>query len=423
MNNDLKQLTDDELLSQLTSWASRIAAGEAKQLVLLGEFDAREAYLREGLASCAQWAAWKLGLTRGAAREKVRIARALRELPRLTEQMLQGQVSYSQARAVTRVATAGDEQMWIDLARVTTGSQLERTVQAVRRVRAGDDPTQRVRQDLTYRHDDNGDLLITARVAAVNAAAVKARIERAQQAEQAELSAKADVAEGVSAETLVDQDEPRATLGDGLVRALTRPESLKPTTVQLLVDPLSGWARTSKNDLLSPTTLRQVLASLPGRGATRDPLIVRPMTPADLTVANHGRTQRLVGPALRRLLGQLDGERCRFPGCDHVRDLHAHHVLFWSVGGRTDLANLVLVCARHHTLIHREGFQLVLSPDRTLTVRTVDDIPVPQHPASAHGSADELAAAVGEIQPYSSDWTNQPFDLGFVVWSTLQRTR
>ena len=65
------------------------------------------------------------------------------------------------------------------------------------------------------------------------------------------------------------------------------------------------------------------------------------MTDADLRRHDLGRSQRTVNTALRELLGTLDGERCRFPGCTRHRKLHAHHVVFWSAGGPTDLANLV----------------------------------------------------------------------------------
>jgi hypothetical protein len=202
---------------------------------------------------------------------------------------------------------------------------------------------------------------------------------------------------------------PRASLADGLVRALTRPEGLRPTTVKLLIDPTSGWARTSKDDLLAPTTLQQVLTTLPGR---QQVLQVRPQTPKDLTRLDLGRTARLVSPALRELLGQLDGERCRFPSCTRASKLHAHHVRYWDNGGPTDLANLVLVCSRHHTLIHQHGFQLALTPDRTLTVRTSNDIPIPHHPHVPGQSAEGLESPA---TPYTSEWANDRFDLGYIV--------
>jgi hypothetical protein len=115
-----------------------------------------------------------------------------------------------------------------------------------------------------------------------------------------------------------------------------------------------------------------VLRTLPGRGG---PGRLRPLTAADLRRHDLGRSQRVVSPALRDLLGTIDGERCRFPGCTRRKTLHAHHVVHWRDGGTTDLENLVLVCSRHHTLLHSAGFGLVLHPDRRLDVRTSGGVP------------------------------------------------
>jgi hypothetical protein len=105
-----------------------------------------------------------------------------------------------------------------------------------------------------------------------------------------------------------------------------------------------------------------------------------------------------------------------------VRNLHAHHVVFWRDGGRTDLGNLVLVCSRHHTLIHRDGYQLVLSPDRTLTVRTRDDIPVLHHPGlpwqpAAGLDVDERI----DRHTLPPMWDGDRLDLRHVVWSVLHQ--
>ena len=96
------------------------------------------------------------------------------------------------------------------------------------------------------------------------------------------------------------------------------------------------------DELLPPSSLSSVLRTLPGRGRRR----LRPLTAADLRRHDRGRRQRLPSLALRELLGTLDGERCRYPGCTRRRKLHAHHVERWSEGGPTDLANLLLLCSR-----------------------------------------------------------------------------
>jgi len=70
-----------------------------------------------------------------------------------------------------------------------------------------------------------------------------------------------------------------------------------------------------------------------------------------------GRATRAIGSSLRRALAARDSG-CMFPGCTNRRWVDAHHVRHWAHGGRTDLANLVELCRRHHRLVHEGGFRL-----------------------------------------------------------------
>ena len=81
------------------------------------------------------------------------------------------------------------------------------------------------------------------------------------------------------------------------------------------------------------------------------------------------------------------------------------------------LCNLVLVCSGHHRLIHTQGYQLVLSTDRTLSVRDRHDIPVPHHPLRQRE-----APSNADIAPYTSDWQGDQFDLDYVVMVMAQQS-
>lgn len=84
-------------------------------------------------------------------------------------------------------------------------------------------------------------------------------------------------------------------------------------------------------------------------------------------ILDAGRGQRLVSPGQRRALSVRD-RGCVFPGCDRPPGwCDAHHLEPWQQGGSTDLANLALVCARHHTAVHKLGWQLKRSADGTVT--------------------------------------------------------
>lgn len=471
---DLEVLSDAELESELLTWAGRVAAGKAVVLRLLGEVDARGTWEQHGLRSCAHWVAWRLGVTLTTAQERVRVARALRVLPAVAGAFGQGRVSYAQVRAISRVATPADEATWLELARCSTAAQLERAARGAARVRREEerrrDPELVAEQDrVRATWDDDGTLVLTLRIPPGQAPLVIAALE----ARTAEVRAEQEVRLGELAAELLDPSaegpddsyvyvEPpypdlpshrglpkgpeedaqvaawwaehrarkdradaarrareqraaeaaarevptgRVTLVDGLVRALLDPQTGTAVTVQLLTDPVSGWARTSADELLPPSSLRALLrTALAGRDG------------GGLRRYDRGRRRREASPQLRALLGQVDGERCRFPGCTHTRWLHAHHVRFWSNGGSTDLANLVLMCSHHHQLVHDEGYRLRLDADRVLHLHDRHGAPVLHHPALVQGQAADLdpdRTITPDTLP--TGWTGERMDLGYVV--------
>jgi hypothetical protein len=85
-----------------------------------------------------------------------------------------------------------------------------------------------------------------------------------------------------------------------------------------------------------------------------------------------GRTTRLASPAQRRALRALY-RGCAIPGCGVRYDrCKLHHATWWRHGGRTDLSNLLPLCAHHHTKVHDAGWNLTLGPNRELTIRFPD---------------------------------------------------
>ncbi len=117
---------------EIAEIAARITAATYEMLVLLADFDLRQGW--DGFNSCAHWLAWRTGLALGAAREKVRVARALPELPAISAAMRRGELSYSKVRALTRVATAENEEDLLAFAHAGTAAHVERVVRAWRRL-------------------------------------------------------------------------------------------------------------------------------------------------------------------------------------------------------------------------------------------------------------------------------------------------
>ena len=115
----------ERLEAQICELAGHLAAATCRFLVLLGDFDARRGWASWEMTSCAAWLSWKCQMSSGAAREHVRVARALRNLPVIRGEFGAGRLSYAKVRALTRIATPDTEADLAELAGPMTGNQLD----------------------------------------------------------------------------------------------------------------------------------------------------------------------------------------------------------------------------------------------------------------------------------------------------------
>src|SRR5918996_215020 len=136
---DLEDLPLEHLEQEITELASHIYAGTCRWLELVAEFDRREAAGSWGCRSTAEWIAWACAVAPRTAREHVRVARALGELPRIRDEFSHGSLSYAKVKALTRVADSDSEEELLELAHYATASQLERMLRAYRRIRPAED--------------------------------------------------------------------------------------------------------------------------------------------------------------------------------------------------------------------------------------------------------------------------------------------
>jgi hypothetical protein len=119
---------------------------------------------------------------------------------------------------------------------------------------------------------------------------------------------------------------------------------------------------------------------------TEGTLLHRLLT-AEGQVIDRGRDLRLASPNLRDAMITRD-RGCRFPHCDAPTAwVHAHHLKHWEAGGRTDLANLAGLCATHHGVVHRHGWDLELEPDGTLIFQRPDGQTLTSPPPRRHRPA------------------------------------
>src|SRR5262245_2997936 len=117
----------DHLGDVIAVLSAHLDAATARPLDLIREFDARGGW-NSGFRSCAAWLSWRVGLDLGAAREKVRVARALGTLPRLARALARGELSYAKVRALTRVATPETEARLLPVGRSATAAHAQRLV-------------------------------------------------------------------------------------------------------------------------------------------------------------------------------------------------------------------------------------------------------------------------------------------------------
>src|SRR5882724_1512034 len=123
----------DRLGDEIAELSAHLEAATARLLDLIREFDARKGW-GNGFRSCAHWLSWRVGLDPGAARERVRVARALGSLPLLAAALARGELSYAKVRALTRVATPETEERLLAVGRAGTAAHVERIVRGWRRV-------------------------------------------------------------------------------------------------------------------------------------------------------------------------------------------------------------------------------------------------------------------------------------------------
>src|SRR5206468_11412968 len=128
----MQTLSLDRLGDEIAELSAHLDAATARLLDLIREFDTREGW-NTGFRSCAAWLSWRVGLDVGAARERVRVARALATLPRLAAALARGELSYAKVRALTRVATPGSGGRVLAVGRAGTAGRVGRPVRGWRR--------------------------------------------------------------------------------------------------------------------------------------------------------------------------------------------------------------------------------------------------------------------------------------------------
>jgi len=420
----------EQLGERIAELSAQISAATYELLAMLRDFDERAGW-NSGFHSCAHWLCWRVGLDLGAAREKVRVARALGALPLLSAAMRRGEVSYSKVRALTRIATPANEQELLRFARAGTAAHVERLVRGMRRVdriaEGNDEKRRHASRYLRVYTDEDGMVVVTGRLAPEAGAALLRALDAGAEALYAPRRGQPSGAtaehEGMPEEISAEQRRADAL---GLVAESALAADLDPgsrgdryqVVVHVDAEVLAAGGEGGSSWLADGT---HVSAETSRRLACDSARVVMRHA-ADGRVLDVGRRTRAISPGLRRALEHRDGG-CRFPGCGR-RLCDAHHVEPWSDGGSTSLANTLLLCRRHHRAVHEEGFSMELGPGGEARFYRPDGRPLLQAPAVPAVAREPVTALVTRLASQGvaadgratlPDWWGGPVDYAWEI--------
>lgn len=462
IDNNTHMNAKERLGEEIATLAARIDAATYELLVLIRKFDEQEAW-SDSFLSCAQWLTWRIGLAPSAAREKVRVARALGELPLMSEAMKHGQLSYSKVRALTRVARPDTEKSLVDLGRAATAAHIERVVRAWRRVdrtlEPHDDELKEAASHVAAHIDENGMFVIRGRLApevgevlvkALDAASEKLYDESRTGKDNADrppagklradalgLVAESALASGLDSGSSGDRYQVVVHVNeaelesDGETPAASNSKPRVSAEAHRAAVPATSATRQGARSGVSaeaPSTNGAWLghADIPVSAETARRIACDAgkvcMTHRNGEILSVGRKTRTIPPPVRRTLEFRD-RGCRFPGCT-FRRCDAHHIRHWADGGETKLSNLVLLCRRHHRLLHEGGFEVRMGADGTVQFlhprgRLLHESPAPP-PVGPYPCDDLLrdledAGIVVTGNESMPAWDGTPMDLRYVM--------
>ncbi|MYC97787.1 MAG: DUF222 domain-containing protein [Gammaproteobacteria bacterium] len=413
-DDDLARLGD-----RIAELAAGINAAEAQMMTLIADFDRRGGW-KDDFGSCAEWLAWKIGIKIGPARERVRAARALENLPQTAGALREGSISYAKVRALTRVATPESEAKLLEFARAGSAANLEQMVRMWKKLSRDEELTaeQARHRSRTFSVFVDGDGMYVVKgrlepevgavlMRAVEAASdalfrgeggandarpgAKARDPRIEKTDpRPEPKQRRADAVGLLAERALAAGfgggESRASRGDSDALATesrgesggepagdpgepgqqTRPRAESGTRAeryQVMVHcdaaTLAAEGEPGRSDLDGIRVSAET-----SRRMACDAAVVAMVHAKDGSMLSVGRRTRTIPPHIRRALEERD-QGCRFPGCG-CRFTEAHHVKHWADGGETSLGNTVLLCRRHHRAVHEGQVKVSVATDGTV---------------------------------------------------------
>ncbi len=417
----------DRIAEEIAVLAANLHAGVHRLLQRIRLFDRKKGWFQQGALSCAHWMSWRIGIDLATAREQVRVANALGDLPLVDEALRTCDISYSKARAITRVATAENQSKLLDFARHSTASQMETICRKFRTVLPPPVPANlRKRLDhlrfVRRRVLDESYVQIEARLPADEAALLLAAIDKAKVA----LGRERPPSDGdcAIARAAASRADGLVAIAESFMAGGTLAARTVTCEVMVHVDAealaANGPGVLEDGTPVSAETLRRVVC---------DGALVKVIDGADGKPLDVGRKTRAIPSAIRRALRLRDGG-CRYPGCTRTAMLQAHHVRHWADGGETCLSNLCHLCRYHHWIVHEGGFSVASAPGGRFVFRDqrgweILDAPLPDPGGSVERlfESNRAAGLAIDSETGRTRWDGQRADHALCIDALVDSTR
>jgi len=374
--------TSASMATRLRVLAHGLDTRQADLIALLVRFDDAQGWKASGARNCVAWMNAELNICPPLGREKLRVARALQELPQLSRLFACGRLSWSKVRALTRVATTANEHGLAASALDMTAGAVIRLCLDHRWKRAPDDVAKENeldalrhrRRELSWSTCADGNTRFTLVLTPERAAAFRACLTRAEEAlfdkHKADAALDRPTAAQRRADAVTAMAETSLNADPADVRSADRYQVVVTIDADVLAEETGGSQRgcdcSSPPDVDLPLPVR---ASIQGSGAITAATAQRLACDASLVTMivdngeplSIGRKSRVWPEPMVRALHARD-RCCQFPGCESTRWLQAHHIVHWAKGGETSVDNGVLLCSHCHARVHEEGWQIDRAP-------------------------------------------------------------
>jgi hypothetical protein len=321
------------------------------------EFAASEAWDEDGSVSAGDWMRFNCHMTAGAAANAIAVGESLERLPESHQAVVDGEIGFAHLAVMARTAEAlgerFNEKVLVEKAKENSPGKFFYICHHARHAAdpkqyAAEQAEQVEQRRLKLSTWIDGSLLISGQLDPIGGAAFLTKL--------------APLARRSGADDHRDQEQRNA---DALVELASgggsQAQIQVTSSLETLLALAGAPAAEMEHSLPVSSKIIERLAC--------DSSIARVLLNSESLVIDVGRSKRVVSEPGRRALAARDGH-CRWPDCDRPASRSAaHHVVHWIHGGSTDLENLILLCHRHHWMVHEGNWQIVRTDNgRMLTI-------------------------------------------------------